>query len=735
MPERPRPRRWATPLLALAAIVVALWPYAAVIQGRSWVGGVLAVACTTIAVGALCRRLLPRRGWAQGPVTVAVQLGIVVAAVTVLCLRETAWIGFVPTAGSVHAASDFVLEAIDAIWVGSAPLPETAAMTFVLLTAFGALALTVDTLLAHDRVVVAAVAVATVGATPMIITRSAVDLWWFVLFAVLLLVVLRRSAAGDPDSPRRSSLPLAATVGILAIVGTMYAAPTLPLSARGFGPTNQVALNPTLDLGEDLRQPENVDVVTVATDAGRAPYLRIATLSDFDGEVWSVDESATQPVSFGFSPINLPDGLKTQSTSIRVQNVTGSWLPLPYPAISVSGLTDAWQAMPDNRSIITHTASPTDQDYTITTLMVDPTLEQMRDDRAAGVGDPAHRELPADVPANVTALAAEVTAGLTTDYDRLSALQDWFRSEFRYSLDTPVEEGFDGSGVEAVGRFLEVRSGYCVHFSAAFALMARSLDLPTRIVVGFLPGTATDVRRGEETIYAVGSDRLHAWPEVHFATWGWVAFEPTATLGTPTRFASSAEREQDPTDAPSEAPIAETTGPTSEAPEVDRAGDDEEIAESGSPAVSLDLLPVAIGAAALIVALLIPAALRRLRRLRRHARAARGDAGAAWAELNDLLADLWIPISDAESPRERSIRLRTAHGVTTPALDALVTALERAAFARDAPAGADLRAPLGAVERDLRAAARPGNRVAAVLAPRSLLPAGAGRVPLASAVR
>jgi transglutaminase-like putative cysteine protease len=50
-----------------------------------------------------------------------------------------------------------------------------------------------------------------------------------------------------------------------------------------------------------------------------------------------------------------------------------------------------------------------------------------------------------------------------------------------------VQEGFDGQGVDAVAAFLQAKTGYCVHFAGAFALMARSLGMPTRIVVGFLP--------------------------------------------------------------------------------------------------------------------------------------------------------------------------------------------------------------------------------------------------------
>src|SRR5690606_8316283 len=124
--------------------------------------------------------------------------------------------------------------------------------------------------------------------------------------------------------------------------------------------------------------------------------------------------------------------------------------------------------------------------------------------------------------------ADEVTAEATNDYDRLIALQAWFRGpEFAYSLDAPVADGFDGTGADAVAEFLDVREGYCVHFASAFAIMARTLDMPSRIVVGFLPGVNTNETVDGERVGAVSTSMVHAWPEVHFDGIGWVAFEPT----------------------------------------------------------------------------------------------------------------------------------------------------------------------------------------------------------------
>ena len=182
------------------------------------------------------------------------------------------------------------------------------------------------------------------------------------------------------------------------------------------------------------------------------------------------------------------------------------------------------------------------QRYEVVTTVPQPTLEQIRS-RSAGAADQPEgtTELPADIAPIVGDLAAQVTAESTNDYDTLVALQSWFRSpEFSYSHDAPVEDGFDGSGVEVVAQFLEQRKGYCNHFASAFALMARTLGMPSRIVQGYLPGSATSDAVEGETVHSVSSYQRHAWPEVLFEGIGWVSFEPTNGLGVATSYSPAA---------------------------------------------------------------------------------------------------------------------------------------------------------------------------------------------------
>ena len=84
-------------------------------------------------------------------------------------------------------------------------------------------------------------------------------------------------------------------------------------------------------------------------------------------------------------------------------------------------------------------------------------------------------------------------------------------------------------------------------YAALMALMVRSVGLPARVVVGFVPPAATtDPASGasDDRLDIHGSD-ISAWVEVPFEKYGWVAFDPTpAPVKNPpdTADRSSAER-------------------------------------------------------------------------------------------------------------------------------------------------------------------------------------------------
>ncbi|WP_300267246.1 DUF3488 and transglutaminase-like domain-containing protein [Microbacterium sp.] len=712
--ERRRSRALTVGLLTVCAVFVVLWPYTSVIAAGPWSFVCACVVFVVALTGVLMRQL--RLGpTARSLWTLFAQVLVAIGALTLLLVPQGAILGVVPTGSTVTALGRLLIEGFQQVQVSVAPMDDTLALRSILGIGIAIVTILLDHLIAQRLTLLAVLFTAAVGAVPMIVTFGDANVVWFVMLAMVSLFLLRHGIRHDHRNPRRASAGVAVGVGATATIVALVLTPILPVSATWMGAGTSLTLNPSLRLGDDLRRPAPTDVITIATSDTPAPYLRIATLSRFDGRVWTADETPAQPLSDGFGEADWSEAIDAdpRRTSIRINGISSSWLPVPYPATQIVGASSAWNVMPANRTVISETQNAAGADYTVTSVDVAPTLEQIR--AADAVADAAPEE---PVPDVVAETAAEVTADADTDYDRLVALQNWFRSQFTYSLEAPVEGDFDGTGSEAVEAFLEARSGYCIHFAGAFALMAQSLDMPVRIVVGYLPGRLTDDTRGDDSVYVVSSDQLHAWPEVRFDGIGWVPFEPTASLGVPTLF-QAAETDTGGTTPPTEpTPSAAPTTAATSGPEIDRDQGDTSTAD-GQSLQPLDPTPVMLVTFAVLLVIVLPALIRLAMRMRRYHRARAGDAVMAWNELRETLIDLRLPVSDADTPRERGAEL-VKRGADAGAVHVLVGAIEQASYARTVEKDADLAGALRRVSDDLRHSVDMPARLAAVFVPRSL---------------
>lgn len=738
-------RRRTDALLAagsFVAVIAATMPILRVIENGPWFAGAVAMAAAVLGAGYGARWLrLP------GVAVALVELAVWALALTAVFGRATALLWVVPTPDTFALVPVLVSGGADEIMLGAAPLTAGPPLTFLLVAAVGLLAVAIDHVVLTARMpLLGAIGLVAVSLIPSIAVPGDVDVLAFVLLAIAILFLLRVdtrarqrpgvvAAQAAADTPVRTSGATATAIGIgtVAVLVAVIAAPLLPAPvarAGSGGVGTGTTIDPTLQLGDDLRQPRETEVLSVRSDAPTPPYLRAVTLSRFDGSVWEPDEGRAVPLGDGGELPGLPPrdadiAASEYRTSIEITDLDSPWLPLPYPATLVAGLGDGWRTLPDNRTIVSRGDSTQGLSYDVVSSVARPTLEQIRAREAGGDVDPEAYALPDGLPSIIADTAREVTAGAGNDYDALTDMQAWFRSSaFSYSLEAPVEDGFDGSGADAVARFLEQREGYCVHYASAFALMARTLGMPTRIVVGYLPGTTTNTAEDGQTVYAVSSSQLHAWPEVHFAGIGWVPFEPTNSLGVPTSFTSAltpgtgtpADRAPENPTAPSAAPSATpTTGP--------RLPDEAATGGAGGGATTTDPWP-GIGIGALVLAALVtPGLLGALRHRRRLAAAADGDAVAAWTDLQEDAIDLGIPVPATETPRMFGRRLVAAHGASPSDVDALVAAIERASYADDGRGvgGADLSGAVRSARESLRAHAPRGRRLLGQLVPRSLV--------------
>ncbi len=144
--------------------------------------------------------------------------------------------------------------------------------------------------------------------------------------------------------------------------------------------------------------------------------------------------------------------------------------------------------------------------------------------------DPArYLQLPHAYP-RVAALARQITTGIGAPgdpdphtYDKVSAIESWMSTHVRYTTDIPPL----APGADAVTSFLfGSRRGYCEQISTATVVMLRSLGIPARETVGYVPGSYNPIT----DLYDVQAKDAHAWVQVWFPGYGWQNFDPTAVV-------------------------------------------------------------------------------------------------------------------------------------------------------------------------------------------------------------
>ncbi|MGP3534721.1 transglutaminase family protein [Microbacterium sp. RD1] len=741
-PERIVGRRRTDLTLAIGvfvAIVAAVLPILRVIEPAGWLPASILLAAAVLGTGFAAR-------WFRLPgVAVALlEAATWVVGLTALFGSGTAFVWIIPSPESLALVPVYVSAGVEEIVLGAAPLEAAVPLAFLLVAAVGLVAIALDHVVLTARMpLLAAVGLIAVSLIPSIAVPGEVDLPAFVLLGSAILFLMRvdtrarqrqshARVEGTERSRQSGATATAVGIGAIAVIVALVAGPLLPAPgarAGGTGVGVGATIDPTLELGDDLRQPREVEVLSLRSTAANPPYLRAVTLSRFDGAVWEPDDGRTLPLEEGAGfPELAVDGdveVGEYRTTVEITDLNSPWLPVPYPATSIAGLDGAWGTLAQNRTVVTRTGSTQGQVYEVVTHVPRPTLEQIRARNAGGEVRDVTFALPEGMPDVIGTTAREITASATNDYDALQALQSWFRSSaFSYSLEAPVDDGFDGSGAEAVAQFLEEREGYCVHFASAFALMARSLGMPTRIVVGYLPGANTSTTTQGQTLYTVSSSQLHAWPEVHFEGLGWIPFEPTNSLGVPTTFSAAfVPGAGSPADRAPQQSAPEAAAPTATPPAGLRPDENVDAGGGAGSEASANPAPgVAIGFLTLLL-LVTPAVLGEVRRRRLLADARGGDAASAWLTVQEVAIDLGVPVPAAESPRAFGARLASSHGAPAAAVAILVTAIEHSSYAGRLwhPDGAELATAVVDVRAGLRAAAPRWRRALALVAPRSIV--------------
>jgi len=338
--------------------------------------------------------------------------------------------------------------------------------------------------------------------------------------------------------------------------------------------------------------------------------------------------------------------------------------------------------------------------------MVQPTPEDLRLAGTSGA-DPRYVELPSDVPPQIEALARRWAdeAEASGPYDIAIAIQERLRDPTVFTYTTDVAWRDDTNTL--VTFLTETRAGFCQQFASAMAVMLRSLDIPTRIAVGYTTGTPIDE---EGTERSVTTENLHSWVEVYFGGYGWLAFEPTIGRSNPA--AQPYQRPAVDSGCPGGRSLCpgEGGGPSDIAPR--REGEqvrtiDDNLARPGDtpaagplpdtpstePSTSPTRPQVLAGLVALVLVglLLVPPAraLARRHRLRKARSEPRALILATYDVFTQRAADLGVRRGSGETPEEFRRRIEGQGRVADGGLGRLTSLTMLAAYGASAPAAQD----------------------------------------------
>jgi transglutaminase-like putative cysteine protease len=495
-----------------------------------------------------------------------------------------------------------------------------------------------------------------------------------------------RLAQGAGRHARR--LALTATVVALLLPGLLPGFSADPLLDLTRGEGGPVSISPIVDIRPNLLRNPAVELFRVRAE--RPAYWRLLALDRFDGRLWTSSdlEARTGIVvpsrSLVAERLTQPrEGAVTIDQEFVIAGLVAPWMPAAFAPRRV-GVDGDFRFDAIRDTLVREGGTGPGLSYSVTSDVMVPSVEQLdsASDPSTGRVDPAYTQLPRNLPPRVREIARGITLGQPNAYRRILAIQSHLR-RFTYDEEAPA-----GHGTDDMLFFLErSRRGYCEQFAGTMAVLLRTLGYPSRVAIGFLPGA-----QDEQGVWRVTTDETHAWVEVFFSDFGWLAFEPTPTrvnpmvrsyilpagpvgavgpfVGEEAFVRTRGQRQQQLEDQP---PVVDP-GP------LDRSG--------GGPSIDPWMLVLLGLGLALLVAVAIPVGKAWLRR-RALARTRSPDerVAAAFALVQGVAADIGLGRRRGETLHEYRDRLRESVALSDGHLDLVTELVEMAVYSeRSVPA-------------------------------------------------
>ncbi|MDQ3108024.1 MAG: DUF3488 and transglutaminase-like domain-containing protein [Actinomycetota bacterium] len=478
---------------------------------------------------------------------------------------------------------------------------------------------------------------------------------------------------GRADRGPGTLIRTAALLGAVSLVGGLVVGPRLPgpdgplvkYKNKGpAGPSTRATISPLVDIRGRIVDQRDIEVFTVK--ANQPSYWRLTSLDTFDGRIWSSNSTYTDVRGTLRSDEILQPTLDTQSLlqDFSITGLASIWLPAAFRPQRASGVEVSFAS--DTSSLITPEDTTDGTEYSVRSAipkMTPALLEQSPPQAPQEIID-QYLDLPPISP-RVRNEALRIVANAATPYQRALALQNHFKTRYRYDINAGA--GHDERTLETF--LFQSKSGYCEQFAGTYAVLARLIGLPARVAVGFTPGVFDE----EEGVYRVSGGHGHAWAEVYLQGYGWVQFDPTPGRGDPQASAyTGLPAAQDDTigqtgtaeaptttAVPQDPEVTPTTDPVFDAGDQALSTTDEE--RPGLPSIVRLLLAV-LGAIALW-AIVVPALHLRQRRQRRHRPGTAAQVMADWSDTAEVLAAAGVTRRSSETMSEYAARAAASAGL------------------------------------------------------------------------
>ena len=540
-------------ILITATVIFGVWGLEALID-PPWLGsalpGILLTGVAIVVTRVLIGRSRARRvGPATRSDTVVTRspwptiAGALVGSLDLLSRFGNAGVDAPPTPGRLVA---LLGEAGDLVRGSVAPLAPADSIVFLVTVSAIALLLLAD------------LAAVTLG-RPLLAAPALLALWWptlllrsevrwliFVVTVISLLSLLalrsgsrfRDGTSNGHRSGRSPGVVAALMASITAVALVTSAASTDPEATRGWTRwfrTGAGVLGQEIDPYRSLGHRSDQVQFTFATRTGHnVGKWRLHTMWEFDGRLWLVDNRPRALEEFGPGTLlflgDARPSANRESVDITIEALRENSLPLPVePRLVV--VDDRWQhdaardtvVGPGTRNLDEFSLVVHPRELTSAALRNAPPPPTHILTRYAYLSVSRHNS---DLVAYATALAGMAD----THFDKAVLIQTHLRAgSFIYSETAPpVVTG------DPVWDFLQHQEGFCVQFATAFVVLARAVNVPARLAVGYQPGTQLP-----DGTWQVTGQHAHAWPEVYFRGFGWVPFEPTPSThaGPPPAYA------------------------------------------------------------------------------------------------------------------------------------------------------------------------------------------------------